>query len=728
MRYTISFLPTCLVALALIVLPTNVRAISCGPHMSTYAVHGPDGSTASGLRCVRVTWRSDDGSSADFTWYGEGNWGGGPYRHLGTGYINRGEFGSFARAADMFGNGEAFNSFASNLIPQVTAGSWPAPQEIRIGGDWNEIWRLAIDVAYAPLPLPANCGPRFRRYIVSDQASTRQGTGVRCVVDLGLPNGNLWFGTGEWDGGQYSHIGQFTLPSGSGAGVGQATDLCNPHFGGACNDFPAASLTFTSRDGGYQVSGAWSEFWTVPTISIFSLNPGDLTGRGFGDISWRVRSTRVAAWMAENSVVPDIISLQQIAGWRWCLFSTNNWDDYDAADRFLTDLRDVTGVTYRVAYLTGIPGQHTALPTCKNYSGHALLYNPARLINLTAQQTANVAHDAENIKGPHLRRSLPLCNRGTRLMPLEALIDGPPQTDKCDLETPSGPSWVIIPEGHHIVASFNRFAPVWDRSRTVDVFNVNPVAGREQLDARLINFLVDYLEPPPYGGTSLYFPPLMIGDFNASGENDFPGFKTVFGDRDVNLLLMGKEEFFPSQCGNWGADLPVNPGHPASSRSLVIPSDVIGEACRDGGPPNVRVSDHCGIFVQFELDSKACGFRRVFIDGPRFVDAHASYRLSAVPAGGGRDWAYRWEPGGVEKSQLDATAGDTNTSQTWTVEVTERRTGVKIAGSKTVTVSPQPPLCVSGRTCSGNTQCCELGEPAVERCCLRCVPMGTSCP
>jgi hypothetical protein len=285
--------------------------------------------------------------------------------------------------------------------------------------------------------------------------------------------------------------------------------------------------------------------------------------------------------------------MQQISGWRWCLFASN-WSDYDALDQLMADLRTAIGITYRIAYLTsGPPGQHTVLPTCSNYGGHAVLYNAARLLNLTAVEVATIEHDADiagEAAGPHLRRSLPICNRGTVMLPLEGLIDGSPQRYKCDKDTPSGPSWVAIPDGDHIVGSFNRFAPAWDRGRVVDVFNVNPVAGKEMSSAPLINNLVDKIREIDANQIIRYFPPFMIGDFNSIGEGEFPGFVTAFGDQDVNLLLVGKPADFPSRCG---ATIPPQRGLVAPS----LPSDV-----KCPGPSSQAISDHCAIFAEFEAD------------------------------------------------------------------------------------------------------------------------------
>jgi hypothetical protein len=270
-RNRILLLSLCLVALGFYTLPSAAHAIACGRHMLTYAVHRSDGVPASGLRCVKVSWHSPDGSSAEFDWYGEGDWGRGSYRHIGTGYTNRGEFGSLARAADLYGNGETFNNLARNLIPAVTAGTWPAPQEVRISGGWNEIWRLVTtDINYTPLPRPTVCGPHFTSYYVTDLTYTRQGTGLRCILDLGLAGFYVWFGAGEWDGSRYSHIGRFNFLSTTGSGAGQASDICDPTFGASCNDYPSNSLVFTSAITGspglspeYRITSAWSEWWVA---------------------------------------------------------------------------------------------------------------------------------------------------------------------------------------------------------------------------------------------------------------------------------------------------------------------------------------------------------------------------------------------------------------------------------------------------------------------------------
>jgi hypothetical protein len=186
------------------------------------------------------------------------------------------------------------------------------------------------------------------------------------------------------------------------------------------------------------------------SLGLLSFNAGG--GGETSGASWETRAARVAEWAQQNGIVPDIIALQELYGWLWTPpirdcgrgFAAG-LGDYDQIDHLLKEFSDRIGIIYRVAYMTGKPATFGDI-ACHIYGAQAVLYNPARLVNLTAQEEAPYAHDAvrDLDRRPHLRRSLPLCNRGTRLMPLQDLIDGRPQTDKCGRETPSGPAWAVF--------------------------------------------------------------------------------------------------------------------------------------------------------------------------------------------------------------------------------------------------------------------------------------------
>jgi len=252
---------------------------SCGPNTITYSASAGDNRQGNGVRCVKI---QNIESMPHLTWYGEGQWQGQTYRHIGEatpGCADR-PLDFCGAAADIHGNGESFNNnFPGKIIGfKATNGNWPAPNEIRISGAWNEVWNKVTAINYVPLLRPTTCGSNFDEYAVSDLNNRRQGAGIRCVLRKGSsPYTTAWFGNGEWEGRTYSHVGIFRIGhaiSGTiGGGVGGASDLCNSALGQFCNNFRADSLRFTSicesegegrprrRFRGFKVQGAWSEVW-----------------------------------------------------------------------------------------------------------------------------------------------------------------------------------------------------------------------------------------------------------------------------------------------------------------------------------------------------------------------------------------------------------------------------------------------------------------------------------
>ena len=245
-------------------------------------------------------------------------------------------------------------------------------------------------------------------------------------------------------------------------------------------------------------------------ISLLTLNiggGGGQEGSDGQDVDWPTRVRRLANWATGNK--PDIIALQEFWGWMnisWLpLFPCGGWNedrgDYDFLDYLVRDLALTTGVTYRVAYLSGYQTTARPLGICDVYGSQVMLYNPQRLINLTAQDTSetSIPHDAQrSSRLKHFRRSLPLCDRRTSFMPLGSLIDGPPQTDKCGRETPSGPVWASLAvEWERVIATFIRFAFKHDTSRTIGVFNIHPLRGTGN-DARpaIVDFIAS--QEPSY--------------------------------------------------------------------------------------------------------------------------------------------------------------------------------------------------------------------------------------
>ncbi|WP_313942643.1 MULTISPECIES: hypothetical protein [Calothrix] len=227
---------------------TQVPSFNCGPHLRTYIVKPLDNRQGQGIRCVKLSEGRPGTKIPRLAWYGEGNWGGATYRHVGQAIYRGANIVGFA--SDIHGNGEDINNnFPGNLNVQFIGSS-----TIRVTGAWNEEWQLVSATNYQPLPRPKTCGGYFDEYKVSDLNGTRNGEGLRCVLRVGLKN-TTWFGNGNWGGSTYSHIGTRSF-NGYGAG-----DICGNGFGPICNTFGWGSLQLTPVGGGFKVTGAWSEKW-----------------------------------------------------------------------------------------------------------------------------------------------------------------------------------------------------------------------------------------------------------------------------------------------------------------------------------------------------------------------------------------------------------------------------------------------------------------------------------
>ncbi|GGZ20764.1 endonuclease/exonuclease/phosphatase family protein [Streptomyces poonensis] len=326
-------------------------------------------------------------------------------------------------------------------------------------------------------------------------------------------------------------------------------------------------------------------------LSVLSVNVA-----GIGDtppgISWETRADRIARW-AQQHTPPDIVALQEVYGWlftppiRSCGRGFGvSAGDYDQIDILLAAFRNATGVTYRVAYLTGSELSFGVIP-CQIYHAQSVLYNPGRLVNRSDDATGSFAHDAD-VRGPHRRRSLPLCNRGTRLMPLETLIDGPLQTDKCGRGTPSGPATVVIPENGHIAGSFVRLAFTSDPTKVINFFNIHFNAGKAERDLPVVRELIRHVGPIGHDASSLYYPPLLAGDLNElSLAQAFPDFKMAHKPEDPEEVVMigiGATESVPA--ARYRARV---------TQTATIPDLPQGVSCP--GKPETLISDHCGVFV-----------------------------------------------------------------------------------------------------------------------------------
>jgi hypothetical protein len=318
-------------------------------------------------------------------------------------------------------------------------------------------------------------------------------------------------------------------------------------------------------------------------------NAADVQG-----LIWTERIDRFAAAISANGAAPDIISMTESAGlWHcWVPPNNRNAEDYDLVDRLISNLHTSTGVVYRVAYLVGAKGEITnsiGTPHCTYFSGDTLLYNPKRLKNLTPNDVAGLAQEAHDgpLVGFQVRRSLPLCVRGSHLEPLEQLIDGPAQTDRCNIKTHSGPAWVQIDRNlggnQTTVASLARFALVDGVPGTsFDVITVHPQAGEEDLHRETINAFVAALTGPRRN-TDPYWPAVVVGDYNVLDLEPWPLHTT-------QVAISG------NMAASVGSGLGRQPARGLSLDSVVtLPNE---DPCTGPGSTGA-FSDHCALLLRF---------------------------------------------------------------------------------------------------------------------------------
>jgi hypothetical protein len=240
------------------ITPVPANRFTCAPHFETYVVRPLDQRQGAGIRCVkRGEGRPGVSRLPAIAWYGEGNWQGATYRHLGH---------AFYQGTTLVGAAADFKENIHNNFPygalklQIVN-----PNTIRVTGAWNEVWVKVNAVNYRPLSRrPSDCGGFFDQYKVTDLGGTRRGEGLRCALrDEHGPAAlrgrvTTWFGNGYWvdPGTTYTHVGTFAHN-----GYG-ASDICKSPFGPVCNTFGWGSLKLTPTPTGYTVTGAWSERWT----------------------------------------------------------------------------------------------------------------------------------------------------------------------------------------------------------------------------------------------------------------------------------------------------------------------------------------------------------------------------------------------------------------------------------------------------------------------------------
>lgn len=346
------------------------------------------------------------------------------------------------------------------------------------------------------------------------------------------------------------------------------------------------------------VSGARDAVVDLAVITANMKGTSDLPqGGGPGAIGWSERFERLAFQISLSGRPPDLISLTELDGWTWCF---PNWrvGDYDTLGVLIAELLRRTYVTYRIAYLVGRSGSYGGIDSsrCHYFTGDAVLYNPARIVNTTPQDVMGrptLAHD-DAFYGVQLRRSLPICNPGSQGINVASLIDGSNQTDKCGRATPSGPAWVLVahgqwPQGNFdaVVGSLGRFAFKHDQRTSFDVFTFHPPPGAENQLLRSMADFVEGLSQPMYRTHASLIPTLVLGDHNGLARTAWlQSVPEVFSPPgDVMAVRYG------SPVGAVAARVT-----PVLQRTTVLP---LGASGGSNSPAGGHFSDHIALRVDF---------------------------------------------------------------------------------------------------------------------------------
>lgn len=104
---------------------------TCGPHLEEFTVSDASGRRAgSGVRCSTIAYGG--------AWYGEGNWGGDTYAHLGYGAVDRSAGAFDICEPSKFRGCNAFNWGSINTANSIPGQPYTGCR--RVSGAWNEIW------------------------------------------------------------------------------------------------------------------------------------------------------------------------------------------------------------------------------------------------------------------------------------------------------------------------------------------------------------------------------------------------------------------------------------------------------------------------------------------------------------------------------------------------------------------------------------------------------------
>lgn len=374
----------------------------------------------------------------------------------------------------------------------------------------------------------------------------------------------------------------------------------------------------TPSDAPGYVSGAKGAVgdMTVVVANLRGASPMEVGGGLIPPtISFQERMRRLANAIADAGPAPDLILLTEVAGWANC----GGAGDYDQFDHLLARLRDRFGITWRIAFHVGAWTRYGWFSQCSVFWSQAVLYNPVRLANRTPEDLALFIaqpHDAA-VQGLHFRRSLPVCGRGSSLTPIESLVDGPPQTDKCGRPTPSGPAWTTFGA---LRASAGRFSFRHDMRASFDVFVVHPRAGAATAEGSQIADFILAVQSPPFRMQRVAVPAIVGGDFNDLARTGWPPLATEIFAPGLDVMQLS---------------LAASPALAPARRLIADPRGhvLLPAGATDCGPFSPGAfSDHCALIVRLaEVQPPPV------IPAPAYLPTWPIWRRGTVVLGAARD-------------------------------------------------------------------------------------------
>ena len=330
-------------------------------------------------------------------------------------------------------------------------------------------------------------------------------------------------------------------------------------------------------------------------VTANMLDFNDLSPEG----NWQTRYGNLAHQIASSGAPPDIISINEVGGWQTCFLGFGpGASDYDGFDQIIYNLHLQTGVQYRIAFFVGGNGSFGGINNsrCNKFSGSAVLYNPARILNRTPVDAIGrtvTAHDSP-ILGLGLRRSMPVCSRGTSYEPIASLIDGPLTTEKCSTPTPSGPAWTwaVQPPGKdiRIAAALGRFSFVSEPATSFDVVTIHLYAGDEPAEAAPVNSFITAMSTSTFRTMARTIPTVVTGDYNSLASD------TTWMSPSGIAFLFNLDDMAISQGNPPGS---ASPSYNMTFTGTVAHLPADDTTCHS--IPADGISDHCALRTDFNF-------------------------------------------------------------------------------------------------------------------------------